>query len=1229
MLFPEGFFMQNQISKKNINKILEYWYTIEFLGQDSFPRGNKYIERMKNYKRNLKQGKANNIKQLIAYSDITNTEIIKTVHNEVIKCGMSCWGNITIYIGKVRREDCIKELISRLGGQVKDNRPEFSVDYIALASFQVTANGDYVNNSLSLSPVLWAIKQIRSEYDDIAEKINRNLYDNNILELEKILAPKEANEESYIITLEDVNKLYLSLYNNYIRNVFKTDVSVEKTFAIIYQIFSDELAKDKYEDDIYTGLSRDYFSQDIKMLIDKNVNGKLNKTIQDYILSLHKAYVGNEDVNRIDVVNNDKHEEYELQLNRIMRVKNAPLGKWPSKYMPALMQQMAINLSVHQSIWKQFGENGKIFSVNGPPGTGKTTLLKEIVSNNIVERANLLVQYDNPDDAFCEHNFENGTKEGHAYSKYVKHWYKLEDPKNNGKINDYSILVTSCNNAAVENISKELPVSKGILDNLNSNDDEALIIKEQLNEVSKLFDVSMSKDIEKIFNWDSTKKGEFTDIYFTEYANELLDIDNAWGLIAAPLGNKSNIKKFYYKVLSNLLRDFYQTREQVNARLRLYRNVCKKFKSQYDVVVNMQQQLDKYGKLSEKRITDIREKNRIIDDKLKEVNSVQEKILQWNIDLKENDLELDLHYNKFKDIEIKRTEAEVKVQKINIEYQSLEQQLFEIKEKILNIENSVGFFARFFKTRKYRYVINLTDLLRKKSFDIENMISDIKAQNVFSRDQLSLLDKEYTDKKNQIERLNENKRSLQRNILSSTNRINILNKEIDTARNDIKTIQNEYIQVIRELTCNEIDRRGIAIDEGYINKIFSKDVKESTESQVENPWFTQLYNREREKLFYYALKLNKEFVLSSHACRLNLKSLGHYWGYLKGDDEKAIKFCESRESDFVMSLIQTLFLLVPVISSTFASVGSFFKDIKQSGVVGLLVVDEAGQAQPQMALGALYRSRKALIVGDPKQIEPVVTDDLKLLKEAYRENIYNPYKEKKGSVQICADLMNPFGTYMDNGTDNPDWIGCPLLVHRRCISPMYDISNTLSYNGIMKQQTHLPKLDLEKKFIYGRSQWINIIGNEDGKRNHFVKAQGKKVCEMLEIAFGKDKIPDIFIISPFTTVVKGMREYIQSYCKNNMNSPVNYALQEWIYKNIGTVHTFQGKEAKEVIFILGCDSSKEASGAINWVNKNIVNVAVTRAKYRLYIIGDEKAWSNSDCIGITQRIMKSFSTPDT
>ena len=56
------------------------------------------------------------------------------------------------------------------------------------------------------------------------------------------------------------------------------------------------------------------------------------------------------------------------------------------------MQQVAVNqiTSGHQHV----------SSVNGPPGTGKTTLLKDIFAHNIVERAKVLAELSSPRKAF-------------------------------------------------------------------------------------------------------------------------------------------------------------------------------------------------------------------------------------------------------------------------------------------------------------------------------------------------------------------------------------------------------------------------------------------------------------------------------------------------------------------------------------------------------------------------------------------------------------------------------------------------------------------------------------------------------------------------------------------------------------------------------------------------------------------------------------------------------------
>ena len=85
----------------------------------------------------------------------------------------------------------------------------------------------------------------------------------------------------------------------------------------------------------------------------------------------------------------------------------------------------------------------------------------------------------------------------------------------------------------------------------------------------------------------------------------------------------------------------------------------------------------------------------------------------------------------------------------------------------------------------------------------------------------------------------------------------------------------------------------------------------------------------------------------------------------------------------------------------------------------------------------------------------------------------------------------------------------------------------------------------------------------------------------------------------------------------------------WLRDNIGTVHTFQGKEAKVVIYMLGCQSDGAANGAIKWVNANNVNVAFTRAKAYIYVIGDAIKWAElNKNLAFTQRYLPIYTLED-
>ena len=71
----------------------------------------------------------------------------------------------------------------------------------------------------------------------------------------------------------------------------------------------------------------------------------------------------------------------------------------------------------------------------------------------------------------------------------------------------------------------------------------------------------------------------YKDVYFTKYAQNLLENSEAWGLVAASLGKKSNLSNFYNHVLYPLGRDFYKNKDMAPDRVKSYKDSKRNLKN--------------------------------------------------------------------------------------------------------------------------------------------------------------------------------------------------------------------------------------------------------------------------------------------------------------------------------------------------------------------------------------------------------------------------------------------------------------------------------------------------------------------------------------------------------------------------------------------------------------------------------------------------------------------------
>jgi len=799
-----------------------------------------------------------------------------------------------------------------------------------------------------------------------------------------------------------------------------------------------------------------------------------------------------------------------------------PQARWPSKggHPLVLLQQAAVNAAR-----AELNDAPGIIGVNGPPGTGKTTLLRDIVVGCILDRATAMSGFNKPQDAFST----TGEKLAFGSNAFL-HFYKLH-----ASLKGHEIVVASSNNKAVENVSKELPLK------------EANGRHEQIAYFRSISDLIANPK----------RAG-----YFEAEGDTPSDPIETWGLIAAALGKSSNRGAFQQGFWWNEDGGFLTYLKAARGI-----NVMREIKDERtgaiidrimpSVVINERPSTNETDAASAwlKARTAFLKLKETVDAEIASIEVMRRDIRA----LKGAANELQILKQRRPSLNETVEEAHQIAESCQREHEKAKSQVEQ--DKIMldsHLACRPGFFSRLFATAAWK---SWSSTLQKLSATLQQSV--LRAQGTDSA--LELARTEWSNTESQLQQLDQE-------ISSKCQAVSKLKATEEQARNRMG------------------DR---VVDERFFER-------EHEAIHLTAPWLPDEVHRLREDLFAAALTVHKTFIDAS------ANRLQHNLGLLMSG-MAAGAFQSPAHRELLPDLWSSLFMVVPTVSTTFASVRTMFGDLPPESI-GWLLIDEAGQAVPQAAVGAIMRAKRSIVVGDPLQIPPVVSLPEKLNAEICK--FFNidqiEWSAPAASTQTLADQASRFkSTFVMDVGDRE--VGLPLLVHRRCQNPMFDVSNSIAYAGQMVHAAG-PKKPGSIGSALGRSHWVDINGDAETK---WCPDEGEAVVRMLkELAATGITNPDVFIITPFKIIEQNMRRRLDS--ETDLLRAFGVKLDEWCRDRVGTIHTFQGREADTVILLLGAPKASQQR-ARQWAASppNIINVAVSRAKQNLYVVGSAAAWAGA------------------
>jgi AAA domain-containing protein/TIR domain-containing protein len=276
--------------------------------------------------------------------------------------------------------------------------------------------------------------------------------------------------------------------------------------------------------------------------------------------------------------------------------------------------------------------------------------------------------------------------------------------------------------------------------------------------------------------------------------------------------------------------------------------------------------------------------------------------------------------------------------------------------------------------------------------------------------------------------------------------------------------------------------------------------------------------------------------------------------------------------------------------------------------IDLLIIDEAGQVSPDTAGANFALARKALVVGDTKQLKPV----RKIIASIDRANIKKhglAFSENEADTFVKAGFSVSEPYYSDNPGGNVMRIaqrasryqksenverGMYLLEHRRCVPEVIAFCNELAYGGRL-----IPQRTSEPGYPLPRMGYLHVPGNPRKRGGSWVNedevraiarwiVKNRKLLESHPDYSNKPIGEIIGVLTPFKAQELKIKDALKA--EGGLEGIT-----------VGTVHVLQGAERPVILY-----SSVYGPGdGLYMMNHelNTLNVAVSRAADSFLVFG--------------------------